>query len=137
MGIDTNTDVDQMTSVQNAAGEPVPPASGDYAHGSDTGVVITDGAVELDIDCPDRPVQVVLHADGFDAAASISLETIDASGSTITQRGKDDNSAYATSDGSTDVLVKAAVASPQLRIRIRDDSPNGTPNSCNYSVMVA
>ncbi|PSP38289.1 hypothetical protein BRC71_06340 [Halobacteriales archaeon QH_7_65_31] len=137
MGLETNTDVEQVSNVQNAAGEPVPPASGDYAHGSGVDVTITDGALELDIDCPDRPVQVVLHADGFDAAASISLETVGDVGNTVTKRDKADNSAYATGDGSTDILVKAAVAAPQLRIRIRDDSPTGTENSCNYSVMVA
>ena len=135
MTLDTNTEVDEVGNVQDSEGRAVPPASGDYAYGYGEGIDITDGAVEITVNCPDRATQLVVHVDNLSGAAHVEVQTLDADGAVVTQRDDGDNSAYAGSDTS-DIFVDTTPAAPALRIRIVDDTPAGSSNSCDYSLMV-
>ncbi|WP_318569438.1 hypothetical protein [Salinigranum marinum] len=118
-------------SVQADDGSEVAPASAAFVHRQDTAVDVNASAVSESFEAPDRADFVVVAVDDADGSFHVEVAFQDDSGTDVVVRDDGDLSDYA-GDSTTNVLVRAAVASPHVQVRIVDDS--GAQNELDYSI---
>ncbi|GGL57946.1 hypothetical protein [Halocalculus aciditolerans] len=131
MGLETNTQVRELATVENASGDSVQPASDDFVHWTDTGRNVKDDPVHLGVRAPDRADVVTVHVADWDGSGTVTLHFCDEEFNPVTSRGASDNPDY-ESDGTTDVFIETSVASPYLKVDVEDTS--GNENKPNVSV---
>lgn len=124
----------RVSGVRSSTGESPPAASDAYSHYHDTVELYGGsggGTEEVDVDPPDRGETLTIHVDDLTGPAHAVVEYKDEAGNVVTARDDDDNSDYA-GDGSTDIFVTVPVTSPEITVKIVDDS--GASNTADYSI---
>lgn len=115
------------TSSENDAA----PSTDSFRHFNDTGADVNAAAVSHAFKAPDRADFVVIHVDDADGAFTVHVEYTDPDGNVQTSVTGNDN-ADLSGDSATDVLTRVAIASPDARVRITDDS--GVANTLDYNI---
>lgn len=122
MPVETQTEVEQIARVVDKKGNKKPPASDDFRHIYGSGIDLSGGYSAATV-APDRASTITIHVEGWGAnGGDVALHTLDPDGNRITTRTTADNAAYGSASGE-DVMVEAAVTSPNLEIEITGDGP--------------
>lgn len=126
----------EASAVEDSQGRTGPARSEIFEHTSDTATELDAGSgggtETVVLDAPDRATTLTIHVQGWDGSGHVRVEFLDSSnGSEVTHRDDNDVGSYAT-DGTEDVFVETAIASPYLKIEIVDDS--GASNTVDYNV---
>jgi len=115
MGLEVTAEVDEITTVRNEDGANVPARSDDYRHVFGAVDASGDGHSET-LRAPDRARSMTLHVDGWTSPGSVAVHFLDPeTNARLTTRDETDNAAFGT-DGSSDIFVDVAIASPLVEI---------------------
>lgn len=135
MAVDTTTQVEAITNVEDDGGNKVPPASdADYIarlQGADIG---SNGSVDVEPDFPGRAKRLVVLVEA-DAAFTVTFRYEQSDGTADLTRGPNENSDLESTDGSQLFVVHTPADAAQVAVRIADTS--GGANTVSGRVYVA
>jgi hypothetical protein len=117
------------TAVFDENEDKVPPASDSFDSASGSDVDVNAATESVDLVPPHRASTVRVNVDNADGAFHVAVEFD--GGTTVRD---DTNSSDYAGDGSTDVLVTVPVLSPDVTVKIVDDS--GGANTVDYTMYV-